>query len=215
MDEGKVDHSKNWLVGGLIILIGVLAIALLIAVFADAPQSPDGGGDNGNPTEPVDEELEAVLSFIDDVKPYLSSEGKMDIEMIEEYIVSDPSVLQKEFEEHPKEIQDAYYRVEKEYDEKIGSGEIENPDEVIEIGDEFTIQGTLELVNNDAPVGNVYKISDKETSAELYFVFPEATVTEIDKQEMIGKEVKLQIEITDVKDSEVSYLVLAGPELVE
>jgi hypothetical protein len=216
MEENNVDHNKNWLIGGLLIVIGVLAIAFMMSVFADDPQAPDGG-DNGSPSEstPEEDELEAILGFIDEVRPYLSTEAQEDLDMIEEYIQDNPDVLEKEFDEHPQDIQEAFKRVQMEYEEKLGSGEIENPDSVIQIGDVFTIVGTLELVDNDSPVGNIYFVEDSDTGAELYFVFPQETIDEINEEEMIGEEVTIELEITDVIDSDVSFIVLSGPALVE
>lgn len=199
-EVGKSTFSiMGWIVAGAFLLL------FASMVFFD-------GEDGEELSSSTQEKYDVVQELYDILRPELSEDGQENLDIVMEYIDEDPNVLNLETDEHPAYILDAYAAVQEEVVDAVGSGE--NPEAGIEVGDEFTVVGTLMQTDETTPYGPLYKVQDQQSGADLYFVFDESQLEAIEEDEMIGEVVEIDIEITDVEGGQVAYYVTGGPSLV-
>ena len=212
----KTEESPRSIWGAL----GTIALVLIIFAVLIAIINPEDSGSEGEGVDAPEDVLTAeqqrqyytLEKFVEEVKPMLSDEGREDLETVWDYVKDDPTVLSLENDEHPEEIRQAFENVREELDISFGSSD--RPAPTVEVGEIYTVDGTLEEADEESPVGQVYTIVDTDTNATLYFVFSGDTLAMIEDKDMVGKHVELEVEIEKVEDGKVSYSVASGPKII-
>lgn len=213
MSNGEEEQKGSiWRSLGIALLV-IAAIAIPVLAIYRYNEDKDYEEEQAAVDHETEQKYLIVKRYVVNVKPTLSYEDKQDLETVWNYIEDDPAVLNKEYEDHPDEVREAYERIKDNLDYIYGVGEKIETD--VKAGDQYTVTGTLEKTDQTTPTGDLYKVEDLDTGAELYFIFDKDGIKMIEEEEMVGQTVAVDITITAVSDTNVEYQVDNGPELVE
>lgn len=160
-------------------------------------------------------------SFVNEIRPVLSSEAKSSLDLIDKFIQNDPSLLSNDPQTYPEEIKSAIEIVKNEAKQKLGtlafrikSPEDKSTDDLI--GDMVKERGIIELHDNstDNAFAKIYKITNEE-GLIYYFTFGELKSTEADK--LLGQTADITFKIVKIDDENraVLYDITHGPKLFE
>ena len=178
--------------------------------------------------------LALFVGVANELEQYLSEQGKQNLAIVIAYVEQNPEVLAPESgdsestdgteegttEGWSQEVLDAWADLEEEiaesiqFEEDFGIGDVEQEvvDE-IEVGSEYTLQGTLELVaDTPAEVEHLYRLKNEEDGNWYYFVFDNESAEEA--AGLVGEQVTVTVEITEVLEDKVQFNVVSGPTAV-
>lgn len=246
--QEKQDNTMKY-IG--IVVVAVLALGLAwFLFFKDNSTDVETGTTPPVAEKPVTEETDKaeemvmkeaeaqialIRSEIESLVPHLSAEGQLNLEIVREFIASDPTAILEDPSTYPEEVETAFVAVVAEFDAidktlvlltdpnsaaivaKILEDEKDAGVAVpeVNVGDVGTILGVLEVESDDEtnPLGTVYKVQDIEINMPFWFVFWDEPAAAAEA--LIGKEVAITVQVTEVdpEDSEfkVLYDVTAGP----
>ncbi|WKZ30916.1 MAG: hypothetical protein QY318_03645 [Candidatus Dojkabacteria bacterium] len=132
------------------IIAGVFLLLFASFVFFENDESDEL-------SQATQDKYDAVQELYDTVRPALSQEGQEDLDIVMEYIDEDPNRLNLEKDEHPAYVVEAYDAVKSEIEESVGSGQ--EPEEGVQVGDEYTVVGVLEETEEDTVYGPLVQSS--------------------------------------------------------
>lgn len=214
-----------------LIILGVIAIVLVIGAFLwqrgllSTSETEPTPTPTVTPAPTVDLTAEKLAKFegvAAVVRQIVDEDLKTDVDKVVVYVKANPAVLDNPASA-PDDIKAAYQRIEKNL-ESIGT-QVDSkalttsptttaspkPTFVYPKGEKLTIEGVLLEEKVEKPFGGLYTVNNKTDGITYYLWVSDEAVKEIDKQDMVGQEVKVKVEFTD---NYGGLKILSGPMLV-